>query len=213
MSYYVKSIFLSIQGEGFRSGALAVFCRFSGCNLWSGMEKDRFAATCNFCDTDFVGYDGLGGGKYSTPPALVDTICGAWKPMHGCQDEKFVIFTGGEPLLQLDDRLISAVKKRGFKVALETNGTILAPDGVDWLCVSPKYKAQFIQRWGDELKIVYPQGSLNPADYEDLDFSHFFLQPKYGLQLDINTEQTLQYCGRHPRWKVSLQTHKLFAIA
>ena len=213
MTYYVKSIFLSIQGEGLRSGSLSVFCRFSGCNLWSGLEKDRSTATCDFCDTDFVGQDGLGGGKYSTSSVLADAICSAWKPIRNRRDEKFVIFTGGEPLLQLDDQLISAMKKRGFKVALETNGTILAPDGIDWLCVSPKYKAKFIQRQGDELKIVYPQNDLNPADYKDLDFSHFFLQPKYGSRLDTNTEQVLQYCGQHPQWKVSLQTHKLFAIA
>ena len=213
MTYYVKSIFLSIQGEGLRSGSLSVFCRFSGCNLWSGLEKDRSTATCDFCDTDFVGQDGLGGGKYSTSSVLADAIYSAWKPIRNRRDEKFVIFTGGEPLLQLDDQLISAMKKRGFKVALETNGTILAPDGIDWLCVSPKYKAKFIQRQGDELKIVYPQNGLNPADYKDLDFSHFFLQPKYGSRLDTNTEQVLQYCGQHPQWKVSLQTHKLFAIA
>jgi len=213
MTYYVKSIFLSIQGEGLRSGSLSVFCRFSGCNLWSGLEKDRSAAACDFCDTDFVGQDGLGGGKYSTSSVLADAIYSAWKPIRNRRDEKFVIFTGGEPLLQLDDQLISAMKKRGFKVALETNGTILAPDGIDWLCVSPKYKAKFIQRQGDELKIVYPQSGLNPANYKDLDFSHFFLQPKYGSRLDTNTEQVLQYCGQHPQWKVSLQTHKLFAIA
>jgi 7-carboxy-7-deazaguanine synthase (Cx14CxxC type) len=213
MTYYVKSIFLSIQGEGLRSGSLSVFCRFSGCNLWSGLEKDRSTATCDFCDTDFVGQDGLGGGKYSTSSVLADAIYSAWKPIRNRRDEKFVIFTGGEPLLQLDDQLISAMKKRGFKVALETNGTILAPDGIDWLCVSPKYKAKFIQRQGDELKIVYPQSGLNPANYKDLDFSHFFLQPKYGSRLDTNTEQVLQYCGQHPQWKVSLQTHKLFAIA
>ena len=213
MTYYVKSIFLSIQGEGLRSGSLSVFCRFSGCNLWSGLEKDRSAATCDFCDTDFVGQDGLGGGKYSTSSVLADAIYSAWKPIRNRRDEKFVIFTGGEPLLQLDDQLISAMKKRGFKVALETNGTILAPDGIDWLCVSPKYKVKFIQRQGDELKIVYPQSGLNPANYKDLGFSHFFLQPKYGSRLDTNTEQVLQYCGQHPQWKVSLQTHKLFAIA
>ena len=213
MTYYVKSIFLSIQGEGLRSGSLSVFCRFSGCNLWSGLEKDRSAAACDFCDTDFVGQDGLGGGKYSTSSVLADAICSAWKTIRNRRDEKFVIFTGGEPLVQLDDQLISAMKKRGFKVALETNGTILAPDGIDWLCVSPKYKAKFIQRQGDELKIVYPQSGLNPANYKDLDFSHFFLQPKYGSRLDTNTEQVLQYCGQHPQWKVSLQTHKLFAIA
>ena len=213
MTYYVKSIFLSIQGEGLRSGSLSVFCRFSGCNLWSGLEKDRSAAACDFCDTDFVGQDGLGGGKYSTSSVLADAIYSAWKPIRNRRDEKFVIFTGGEPLLQLDDQLISAMKKRGFKVALETNGTILAPDGIDWLCVSPKYKAKFIQRQGDELKIVYPQSGLNPANYKDLDFSHFFLQPKYGSRLDTNTEQVLQYCGQHPQWKVSFQTHKFFAIA
>ena len=213
MTYYVKSIFLSIQGEGLRTGSLSVFCRFSGCNLWSGLEKDRSAAACDFCDTDFVGQDGLGGGKYSTSSVLADAIYSAWKPIRNRRDEKFVIFTGGEPLLQLDDQLISAMKKRGFKVALETNGTILAPDGIDWLCVSPKYKAKFIQRQGDELKIVYPQSGLNPANYKDLGFSHFFLQPKYGSRLDTNTEQVLQYCGQHPQWKVSLQTHKFFAIA
>ena len=213
MTYYVKSIFLSIQGEGLRTGSLSVFCRFSGCNLWSGLEKDRSTATCDFCDTDFVGQDGLGGGKYSTSSVLADAIYSAWKPIRNRRDEKFVIFTGGEPLLQLDDQLISAMKKRGFKVALETNGTILAPDGIDWLCVSPKYKAKFIQRQGDELKIVYPQSGLNPANYKDLGFSHFFLQPKYGSRLDTNTEQVLQYCGQHPQWKVSFQTHKFFAIA
>ena len=132
--------------------------------------------------------------------------------MNGSRDKKFVVFTGGEPLLQLDDRLISAMKERHFKVALETNGTILAPDGIDWLCVSPKHNTRFVQRYGDELKIVYPQRGLNPADYKDLDFSHFFLQPKYGSLLDVNTDQVLKYCGQHPQWKVSLQTHKLFAI-
>ena len=212
MSYYVKSIFLSIQGEGFRAGNLSVFCRFSGCNLWSGVEKDRSTADCSFCDTNFVGYDGPGGGKYLTPTDLADALCSAWRPMNGSRDKKFVVFTGGEPLLQLDDRLISAMKERHFKVALETNGTILAPDGIDWLCVSPKHNTRFVQRYGDELKIVYPQRGLNPADYKDLDFSHFFLQPKYGSLLDVNTDQVLKYCGQHPQWKVSLQTHKLFAI-
>ena len=176
------------------------------------MEKDRSTADCSFCDTDFVGYDGPGGGKYLTPTDLADALCSAWRPMNGSRDKKFVVFTGGEPLLQLDDRLISAMKERHFKVALETNGTILAPDGIDWLCVSPKHNTRFVQRYGDELKIVYPQRGLNPADYKDLDFSHFFLQPKYGSLLDVNTDQVLKYCGQHPQWKVSLQTHKLFAI-
>ena len=208
----IRDSFLSIQGEGFRAGNLSVFCRFSGCNLWSGVEKDRSTADCSFCDTDFVGYDGPGGGKYLTPTDLADALCSAWRPMNGSRDKKFVVFTGGEPLLQLDDRLISAMKERHFKVALETNGTILAPDGIDWLCVSPKHNTRFVQRYGDELKIVYPQRGLNPADYKDLDFSHFFLQPKYGSLLDVNTDQVLKYCGQHPQWKVSLQTHKLFAI-
>ena len=213
MTYYVKSIFLSIQGEGLRSGSLSVFCRFSGCNLWSGLEKDRSTATCDFCDTDFVGQDGLGGGKYSTSSVLADAIYSAWKPIRNRRDEKFVIFTGGEPLLQLDDQLISAMKKRGFKVALETNGTILAPDGIDWLCVSPKYKAKFIQRQGDELKIVYPQSGLNPANYKDLDFSHFFLQPKYGLQTEENTQRAIEYCLDHPRWRLSVQRQKVLGLA
>ena len=207
--YTIKEIYYTLQGEGFHTGRPSIFIRFTGCNLWSGLEKDREGAICDWCDTDFVGTNGPNGGKYSAAE-VTKIINNLWP---GDQNLKpYVVCTGGEPLLQLDDRLISAMKERHFKVALETNGTILAPDGIDWLCVSPKHNTRFVQRYGDELKIVYPQRGLNPADYKDLDFSHFFLQPKYGSLLDVNTDQVLKYCGQHPQWKVSLQTHKLFAI-
>ena len=210
MSYAVKEIFLTLQGEGGQAGRPAVFCRFSGCNLWSGREADRAAAVCNFCDTDFVGMDGAGGGRFAAPEDLARAVEAAWE---GGPDFRLVVLTGGEPLLQVDAPLIKALQGRGFSVALETNGTILAPPGVDWICVSPKADAAVIQTWGQELKLVYPQAGVEPARFEGLDFERFALQPLDGPEREANTRAAIAYCLAHPRWRLSVQTHKHLGIA
>lgn len=206
--YAVKECYFTLQGEGAQTGRAAVFLRFSGCNLWSGLERDRERAVCNFCDTDFVGVDGPGGGKFGGPRALADHVAkflpGGGRPL--------VVCTGGEPLLQLDVPLIEALHARGFEIAIETNGTIAAPQGIDWICVSPKARAPLAQVSGDELKLVYPQTDAPPERFETLDFSHFFLQPMDGTERDRNTKAAADYCLAHPKWRLSLQTHKLIGI-
>jgi 7-carboxy-7-deazaguanine synthase (Cx14CxxC type) len=209
MTYAVKELFKTLQGEGAQAGRAAVFCRFAGCNLWSGREEDRGTATCRFCDTDFVGTDGPGGGRFPTAESLADAIAASWG--QGLE-RRLVVFTGGEPLLQLDTALIGAAHARGFGIAVESNGTIAAPPGIDWICVSPKAGAAVVQTRGQELKLVYPQDGAPPSSFEHLDFEHFFLQPMDGPQLSSNTERAVAYCLQHPRWRISLQTHKLMGI-
>jgi 7-carboxy-7-deazaguanine synthase (Cx14CxxC type) len=211
MSYAVKEIFYTLQGEGAQAGRAAVFCRFAGCNLWSGREADRAAAVCKFCDTDFVGADGDGGGKFETAEALAAAVEDKWTGS-ASQSRRFVVCTGGEPLLQLDTNLIEALHARGFEIAVETNGTVAAPPGVDWLCMSPKAGAELVQRSGDELKLVYPQAGFDPGQFESLEFKHFFLQPMDGPLRAANTELAVAYCMEHPRWRLSLQTQKLLGI-
>ena len=209
MSYSVKEIYLTIQGEGFHTGKHAVFCRFTGCNLWTGLEKDRKKAICNFCDTDFVGTDGINGSKYPNSEQLANEIDKVWdKDIN----EKFVVFTGGEPLLQLDKQLVDLLHKKKFKVAIETNGTILPPENIDWICVSPKQGADFNLKYGNELKLVYPQKGLEPKNFKHLDFDHFFLQPMDGKDLQRNILQSVSYCIENPLWRLSLQTHKIMGI-
>lgn len=210
MTYSVKEIFYTLQGEGSHTGRAAVFCRFSGCNLWSGLEKDRASAICRFCDTDFVGVDGQGGGKFSNAGLLADAIEANW-PTHA-KGARFVVCTGGEPLLQLDEALIEELHYRKFEIAIETNGTVPVPQGVDWVCVSPKTSAELIVRSGDELKLVFPQAEDSPDNYGHLSFSHFFLQPMDGPERHRNTQLALQYCLAHPQWRLSLQTHKQLGI-
>jgi len=211
MSYAVKEIFATLQGEGAQTGRAAVFCRFAGCNLWSGREEDRAAAVCKFCDTDFAGVDGPDGGRFDSAKYLAERIDGTWQagPSAG---RKFVVCTGGEPLLQLDQPLIDALHEREFEVAVESNGTIAAPKGIDWLCVSPKAGAELVQRSGDELKLVFPQAGAPPVSYAELAFRHFFLQPMDGPLRQANTEQAIRYCLDHPQWRLSLQTHKFLGI-
>ena len=209
MTYSVKEIFYTLQGEGAQAGRVAVFCRFAGCNLWSGREIDRAQAVCKFCDTDFVGTDGVGGAKFETAEALAQAIEKTWA---GYPDRKLVVVTGGEPLLQLDSELIAAIKKYGFEIAIETNGTIAAPPGIDWICVSPKAEAELVQTSGQELKLIYPQAKNKPQDFEHLPFEHWFLQPMDGPDRDRNTQLVVNYCLANPRWRVSLQTHKLMGI-
>ena len=211
MSYAVKEIFYTLQGEGAQAGRAAVFCRFAGCNLWSGREEDRGAAICRFCDTEFVGVDGAGGGRFESAGALAEVVEQKW-PGGGPLGKKFVVCTGGEPLLQLDRSLMEALHAHEFEIAVETNGTIAAPAGVDWLCVSPKAGAELVQRSGDELKLVYPQAGADPTDFEALGFRHFFLQPMDGPSRAVNTELALKYCLEHPQWRLSLQTHKILGI-
>jgi 7-carboxy-7-deazaguanine synthase len=211
MTYAVKEIFYTLQGEGANTGRPAVFCRFAGCNLWSGRESDRHEAVCRFCDTDFVGTDGPGGGKFATADDLARAVASTW-PADDAVARRLVVCTGGEPLLQLDAPLLSALHSAGFEVAVESNGTIAPPDGVDWLCVSPKAEAELVVRAGDELKLVYPQEGGEPERFEDLAFAHFFLQPMDGPRREANTEAALRYCLSHPRWRLSLQTHKLLGI-
>jgi 7-carboxy-7-deazaguanine synthase (Cx14CxxC type) len=208
MSYAVKEIFLTLQGEGAHAGRAAVFCRFSGCNLWSGREQDRAAATCQFCDTDFVGTDGTLGGRYGDADALADTIAAQWSG----SGHRYVVLTGGEPLLQLDAALIAALHARGFTIAVETNGTIVPPDGLDWICVSPKAGAELRLRQGHELKLVYPQAGAPPQDFEALAFERFSLQPMDGPHAIANTESAIAYCLAHPQWRLSVQTHKALGI-
>ncbi len=209
MSFLVKEIYLTIQGEGFHTGKHAVFCRFSGCNLWTGLEKDREKAVCNFCDTDFVGTNGLNGAKYSSAKQLADKIDEVWIDS---LKEKFIVFTGGEPLLQLNKELIDILHAKKFIIAVETNGTIIPPENIDWICVSPKKGAKFNLNYGDELKLVYPQEEFEPNRFESLNFNHFFLQPMDGPNLQRNILQSVSYCIENPLWRLSLQTHKIMGI-
>jgi 7-carboxy-7-deazaguanine synthase len=211
MGYAVKEIFYTLQGEGAQTGRAAVFCRFAGCNLWSGRESDRDSAVCRFCDTDFIGTDGPGGGRFESAEEVAAAVERAW-PQDSTFASRFVVCTGGEPLLQLDLALIAALHSRNFEIAVETNGTLPAPDGVNWLCVSPKLGSELVQRSGDELKLVYPQIGSDPADFELLSFRHFFLQPMDGPNRAANTELALRYCLAHPQWRLSLQTHKFLGI-
>jgi 7-carboxy-7-deazaguanine synthase (Cx14CxxC type) len=208
MTYSVKELFYTLQGEGARAGRAAVFLRFAGCNLWSGREQDRAAALCQFCDTDFVGTNGDGGGKFESAGALADAAKSNW-PGGGAP---YVVCTGGEPLLQLDAPLIDALHARGFEIAIESNGTLPAPPGIDWICISPKANAEFVQRSGNELKLVYPQADADPAQYEGLAFDHFFLSPMDSPARDANTQAAIAYCLAHPHWRLSLQTHKFLGI-
>jgi len=210
MSYAVKELFLTLQGEGGQAGRAAVFCRFAGCNLWSGREEDRASAVCTFCDTDFVGMDGEGGGRFATPAAVVAAADAIWRGAPG--EPKLVVCTGGEPLLQLDPPLIAAFHAAGYEVAVETNGTIAAPAGLDWICVSPKADAPLAQTTGDELKLVYPQPGVDPARFESLDFRRFRLQPMDGPDRIAATEAAVAYCLAHPRWRLSVQTHKYLGL-
>jgi 7-carboxy-7-deazaguanine synthase len=205
--YSIKEIYFTLQGEGFHTGRPAVFCRFSGCNLWSGLEKDRSTAICQFCDTDFWGIDGENGGKYQSKN-LATLIENLWKG----DDSPFVVFTGGEPLLQLDKKLIDEVHRKGFEIAIETNGTILPPDDIDWICVSPKANSKLVLKFGNELKLVYPQKNFDPSIFESLKFDHFFLQPMDGIEIEKSTLECVNYCIKNPKWKLSLQTHKLMGI-
>ena len=210
MTYAVKEIFYTLQGEGANTGKPAVFCRFTGCNLWSGLERDRATAACRFCDTDFVGTDGAGGGKFSNAHALADAISAAWKGNGGA--ERFVVCTGGEPLLQVDTNLIAALHARDFRIAVETNGTVAVPPGLDWVCVSPKADAELLVKTGDELKLVYPQAGGEPDRYESLKFAHWFLQPMDGSARAANSKLAIDYCLAHPKWRLSMQTHKYLGI-
>jgi 7-carboxy-7-deazaguanine synthase (Cx14CxxC type) len=211
MAYAVKEIFYTLQGEGANAGRPAVFCRFAGCNLWSGHEKDRATAVCTFCDTDFVGTDGDGGGKFRSAIDLAAAVAGKWPRTNG-RSRPLVVCTGGEPLLQLDAPLVDALHAEGFTIAIETNGTQPALAGLDWVCVSPKAGAELVLQRGDELKLIFPQAGIDPADFEHLPFTHFFLQPMDGPDRQRNTELAVQYCLAHPRWRLSLQTHKLLGI-
>lgn len=210
--YSVKEIFYTLQGEGAQSGRAAVFMRFAGCNLWTGREQDRASAICRFCDTDFVGMNGPGGGKFADAEALADAVSAKWPAHEPISAKPYVVCTGGEPLLQLDEPLITALHARGFEIAIETNGTIAAPATVDWICVSPKGRAPVLQKSGNELKFVFPQVDADPAAFEGLDFRHFFLQPMDGPDLSANIERSVAYCLAHPRWRLSLQMHKLAGI-
>jgi 7-carboxy-7-deazaguanine synthase (Cx14CxxC type) len=210
MTYSVKEIFYTLQGEGLRAGRAAVFCRFAGCNLWTGREEDRTMAVCQFCDTDFVGTDGQGGGKFETARALANAIAAQWPVGQG--GVRYVVFTGGEPLLQLDRALIVEVHAAGFEIAVETNGTIAAPDGIDWICVSPKAGAKLVQARGHELKLVYPQAGAEPEKFERLAFNHFLLQPMWGTRTTENMAAAARYCMEHPQWRLSVQTHKWVGI-
>ena len=209
MAYAVKEIFLTLQGEGAQAGRTAVFCRFAGCNLWSGREADRAAAQCRFCDTDFVGTDGTGGGSYASAQALADQIETEWG---SGRDHRYVVITGGEPLLQIDDALLDALHARSFTIAVETNGTIAPPAGLDWICVSPKAGAALRISSGHEMKLVFPQVGAPPEAFASLAFERFSLQPMDGPQLAHNTAQAIDYCLRHPQWWLSLQTHKTVGI-
>ncbi len=213
MSYAVKEIFYTLQGEGGLTGRPAVFCRFAGCNLWSGREEDRADAICTFCDTDFVGMDGTHGGRYADAGSLADRIAAVWSPGGPAGGAaRFVVCTGGEPLLQLDPPLIEALHQRGFAIAIETNGTIAPPAGLDWVCVSPKAGAPLVVSSGDELKIVVPQPGLDPLAFAGLDFARFSVQPMDGTERARNTAWAIQFCLDHPRWQLSLQTHKMTGI-
>ena len=210
MTYSVKEIYYTLQGEGAQTGRAAVFLRFAGCNLWSGREEDRAHATCKFCDTDFVGTDGPGGGKFATADALADAVSSRWPKGEGAKC--YVVCTGGEPLLQIDAPLIDALHARGFEIGIETNGTLMPPSDIDWICVSPKAGADFVLTHGDELKLVFPQEGAAPERFTGLDFRHFFLQPMDGPSRAANTQAATAYCLAHPQWRLSLQTHKLIGI-
>jgi 7-carboxy-7-deazaguanine synthase (Cx14CxxC type) len=209
MTYSVKECFYTLQGEGAHTGRAAVFLRFAGCNLWSGLERDRASAVCGFCDTDFVGVDGDGGGKFASPNAVAAHVAAKWG---GASGKRYVVCTGGEPLLQLDEALVVALHEHGFEVAVETNGTIAAPPSLDWVCVSPKSAAQLEQVSGDELKLVYPQAEAPPEKFAALNFRNFFLQPMDGPAREANTAACIAYCLMHPQWRLSLQTHKVTGI-
>lgn len=210
LAYSVKEIFYTLQGEGARTGRPAVFCRFSGCNLWSGREQDRARAICRFCDTDFVGTSGERGGKFPDAEKLASLIVSLWPQEHA--ENRYVVFTGGEPLLQLDRTLIDSMHRAGFEIAIETNGTIPVPEGIDWVCVSPKVGSTLVVESGDELKVVIPQVGQNLADYEDLSFSHFYVQPMDGEHRQQNLEMAIDTCLKNPKWKLGLQTHKYLQI-
>jgi 7-carboxy-7-deazaguanine synthase len=207
-NYIVKEIFYTLQGEGYNAGKAAVFCRFSGCNLWNGKEKNRENAICSFCDTDFVGTNGALGGKY-TLINLVDKITKLWP---STKKDKFIVFTGGEPLLQLDKLLIKEIKDNNFKIAIETNGTILPPPGIDWVCVSPKAKSNFILKKANEIKLVYPQENLDPRKFEELEFDHFYIQPLYNKKLKENNKKAIDFVLKNPSWKLSIQSHKYIGV-
>ena len=211
MVYSVKELYFTLQGEGVQTGRPAVFCRFSGCNLWSGRESEGSGAVCQFCDPDFVGTDGHGGGRFDGAKSLADAIVDTWASASE-EGIPYVVFTGGEPLLQLDTPLVKKLKQEKFQTGVETNGTILAPQGLVWICVSPKSNASLVQRSGNELKLVYPQIGVDPARYKTLAFDHFLLQPKDGPDRDINTSKAAEYCSEHRGWSVSIQTHKLFGL-
>lgn len=210
MTYSVKEIFFTLQGEGANTGRPAVFCRFAGCNLWSGLEKDRATAQCRFCDTDFVGTDGAGGGKFGTPAELAEAVRAEWPK--GAGGAPLVVCTGGEPFLQMDEDLVMALHSAGFEIAVETNGTVAPPQGIDWLCVSPKAGTELVITAGDELKLIFPQAGAEPTKYESLPFRNFFLQPLDDPARTENTQKTVDYCLAHPKWRLSLQTHKYLGI-
>lgn len=212
MAYSIKEIYYTLQGEGTHTGRPAVFCRFSGCNLWTGREKDRPRATCQFCDTDFVGTDGPHGGRFSTPDALARAVAALWPANARADAPRLVVCTGGEPLLQLDSPAIDALHELGFEVAVETNGTQLPPDGLDWICMSPKAGTELTLTCGNELKLVFPQPELLPSAVESLDFEHFYLQPMDGPNQAANIQKAVAYCLDNPHWKLSLQTHKFIGI-
>jgi 7-carboxy-7-deazaguanine synthase len=210
MSYQVKEIYYTLQGEGARTGRASVFLRFAGCNLWSGVEKDRADAVCKFCDTDFVGIDGVNGGRFASAAGLAAQVAALWPEAQA--SKPYVVCTGGEPLLQLDPELIRALHAQGFEIAIESNGTMEAPPGIDWICISPKAEAEVVLRKGDELKLVYPQADAPPERFASLDFKHFFLQPMDSPAREANTRAAAEYCLAHPQWRLSLQTHKLIGL-
>ncbi|MET3724023.1 7-carboxy-7-deazaguanine synthase [Sphingomonas trueperi] len=209
MSYAVKEMFLTLQGEGVNAGARAVFVRFAGCNLWSGREEDRATAVCRFCDTDFVGIDGVGGGRFADAATLVDAVEGHWGPG---QDKRFVVLTGGEPMLQIDDALVEALHARGFRIAIESNGTLPVHPGIDWVCISPKAGSAVVQRRGDELKLVWPQAGTDIEAIEGWDFAHFLIQPMDSAEAEANTRAAIAVAMERPRWRLTLQTHKLLGL-
>lgn len=210
MSYQVKEIYYTLQGEGARTGRAAVFLRFAGCNLWNGVERDRARAVCTFCDTDFVGTDGVNGGRFASADELAVAVEALWPGKQSSR--RYVVCTGGEPLLQLDCALIDSLHAHGFEIAIESNGTVEPPPGIDWICVSPKAEAGLVLRRGDELKLVFPQANAPPERYASLDFQHFFLQPMDSPQRESNTRAAVEYCLTHPQWRLSLQTHKLIGL-
>ena len=209
--YSVKEIYLTLQGEGMQSGRRAVFCRFTGCNLWTGREQDRAKAVCQFCDTDFIGTDGPGGGQYESPEDLAKACLGLWGTQNSARP--LVVLTGGEPMLQVDGALIEALHAAGFEIAIESNGTLAVPRSIDWICISPKAGAELVQKTGDELKLVYPQAGISPGDVAGLDFENFLLQPMDGDARAKNTQAAFAFCLENPGWRLSLQTHKLIGIA